>query len=546
MPRLRPSALAPLTLLASLALAAPASAAQRYTTPDATLTSGPCPATSPCQIDVAVNQAVAGDEVVVAPGTYSVGTQLDPVGAIDLHGVAGQPRPRLLSTPGATSALLSFKTGGTVRHLRIDATGPAQDAVTLQGVVADDLILLSDTGDGGKIVGSASTTVLRDSIVRTASSGDGAAGLKLRTSGAAGDVALRNLTVLAPSGIGVRCELTGGHATIVNSIVRGRDGDVAVTRSGADCAATYSNLRPAMSPGLPVGAGNQQADPAYADPNAGDYRPAVGSPTIDAGTADSLLGPADPAGCARTLGLAPDIGAYEYADPTAPCAAAAPELVGSAAIGTPAGHGEDDDTSDDTPSAVVHDVIRGVPAPVVGRTIVVAPGQGKVLVRRPGSTRFRKVGDSTNVPVGSVLDARSGRVKLVSVVDAEGHLQLATFWGAKFEVRQQRRGSGTIVLRLRGGDFSACHTAQASRGMATMSRKRHRRVRSLWGTDSHGRYRTYGQNSAATARGTRWLTEDRCDGTLTRVTSGAVSVRDHVHHRTVLVRAGHSYLARAR
>jgi hypothetical protein len=532
-------------VIGSLALAAPASAgaAQRYTTADATLTSGACDALSPCQIDVAVNQAAAGDEVVVAPGTYSVGTQLDPAAAIDLHGVAGQPRPRLVSTPVATSALLSFRAGGTVRHLRIEATGPSQDAITLQAGVADDLILLSDTGDGGKVVGSASTTVLRDSIVRTASGGDGAAGLKLRTSGAAGDVALRNLTVLAPSGIGVRCELTGGRATIVNSIVRGRDGDVAVTRSGADCAATYSNLRPAMSPGIAAGAGDQQADPLYADPIAGDYRPAAGSPTIDAGTADALLGPADPAGCPRTLGLAPDIGAYESADPTAPCAAAAPELVGSAAISTPAAN---DDTSDDTPPAVVHDVIRGVPAPVVGRTIVVAPGQGKVLVRRPGSTRFRRLGDSTSVPVGSVLDARSGRVKLVSVVDAEGHLQLATFWGAKFAVHQQRDGNGTIMLRLRGGDFSVCHTAQASRGVATTSRKRHRRVRSLWGADSHGRYRTYGQNSAATARGTRWLTEDRCDGTLTRVSSGAVSVRDHVHHRTVLVRAGQSYLAHAR
>jgi hypothetical protein len=50
----------------------------------------------------------------------------------------------------------------------------------------------------------------------------------------------------------------------------------------------------------------------------------------------------------------------------------------------------------------------------------------------------------------------------------------------------------------------------------------------------------------ATTRGTSWLTEDRCDGTLTRVTSGAVEVRDRVRGTTVLVRAGHSYLARTR
>ena len=47
-------------------------------------------------------------------------------------------------------------------------------------------------------------------------------------------------------------------------------------------------------------------------------------------------------------------------------------------------------------------------------------------------------------------------------------------------------------------------------------------------------------------RGTRWLTEDRCDGTLTRVTNGAVVVRDFKRHRKVLVRAGHSYLAKAK
>jgi hypothetical protein len=50
----------------------------------------------------------------------------------------------------------------------------------------------------------------------------------------------------------------------------------------------------------------------------------------------------------------------------------------------------------------------------------------------------------------------------------------------------------------------------------------------------------------ATVRGTRWYTEDRCGGTLTRVTQGAVAVRDLRRKRTVLVRAGHSYLARVK
>jgi hypothetical protein len=71
-------------------------------------------------------------------------------------------------------------------------------------------------------------------------------------------------------------------------------------------------------------------------------------------------------------------------------------------------------------------------------------------------------------------------------------------------------------------------------------------VRGLWGRDSGGKYRSHGRHSHATVRGTRWLTEDRCGGTLTRVTNGAVVVRDFKRRRNVLVRAGHSYLAKAK
>jgi hypothetical protein len=39
---------------------------------------------------------------------------------------------------------------------------------------------------------------------------------------------------------------------------------------------------------------------------------------------------------------------------------------------------------------------------------------------------------------------------------------------------------------------------------------------------------------------------DRCDGTLTSVSSGAVTVNDLVRHVNVTVRAHHSYLALAK
>jgi hypothetical protein len=46
-------------------------------------------------------------------------------------------------------------------------------------------------------------------------------------------------------------------------------------------------------------------------------------------------------------------------------------------------------------------------------------------------------------------------------------------------------------------------------------------------------------------RGTIWTTADRCDGTLTTVRSGRVAVRDLRRKKTVSLRRGKRYLARA-
>jgi hypothetical protein len=48
---------------------------------------------------------------------------------------------------------------------------------------------------------------------------------------------------------------------------------------------------------------------------------------------------------------------------------------------------------------------------------------------------------------------------------------------------------------------------------------------------------------SAAVQGTEWLTEDTCTGTRVTVARGVVKVTDFVRHRTVLVRAPHSYLA---
>jgi hypothetical protein len=94
-----------------------------------------------------------------------------------------------------------------------------------------------------------------------------------------------------------------------------------------------------------------------------------------------------------------------------------------------------------------------------------------------------------------------------------------------------------LVLR---GALPACPAGGAH--AAAVARRRP--PRSLWGHDRHGHFRTRASNSVITVRGTTWFVSDRCDGTLTRVTSGSVAVRDLHTGRTVVVRAGQRHLAR--
>jgi hypothetical protein len=92
------------------------------------------------------------------------------------------------------------------------------------------------------------------------------------------------------------------------------------------------------------------------------------------------------------------------------------------------------------------------------------------------------------------------------------------------------------------GDFTVCKKAFR---ITQATKPPKKTVRRLW-AQGKGRFRTRGRYSAAAVRGTNWLTADRCDGTLTQVKQGKVAVTDLVKHKTVLVPAGKSYLARAK
>ena len=184
--------------------------------------------------------------------------------------------------------------------------------------------------------------------------------------------------------------------------------------------------------------------------------------------------------------------------------------------------------------------------PEFGKSIVAEP-VGTVRVKAPGGG-WETMDPVAEMPVGATFDTRRGSVN-ITTAGCRGNTQTGRFGGGLFTLRQSRQACGRVDVYLRGGTFSGCPRPGArrnARGGSLASASRAKRVRKLWGHDRGGSFRTHGRHSQATVRGTRWLTVDRCDGTLTRVTDGAVSVRDFVRHRTVLVRAGHTYLARSR
>ena len=154
-------------------------------------------------------------------------------------------------------------------------------------------------------------------------------------------------------------------------------------------------------------------------------------------------------------------------------------------------------------------------------------------IKLPGRRRYRVLAEGEQIPVGTTIDTRRGRVTLTAAGD-----QTATFYAGIFKLRQTRGATPLTTLVLT--EKLRC----APRGKASTAARR-KAKRRLWG-NGRGRFRTKGKYSAATVRGTKWLVEDRCGSTLTDVRKGRVAVRDFAKKKTVVVRAGKRYVAKRR
>ncbi len=216
-----------------------------------------------------------------------------------------------------------------------------------------------------------------------------------------------------------------------------------------------------------------------------------------------------------------------------------------------------------------------LPPPVLGKTVNVTPVSGTVYVELPpGATlaslstaslatfspfalgaqasealakgqAFVPLTEARQIPVGSILETTHGVVGITTATTASpnGKLQSGNFGAGIFKLLQARTQKGLTDLDMIDNRSArqVCATVGKGKALATkLSSKTLGRVNA----SGHGHFAVQGQYSAATVRGTVWSVVNRCEGTLTHVTRGVVSVRDFRRRKTITLFTGQSYLAR--
>jgi hypothetical protein len=189
------------------------------------------------------------------------------------------------------------------------------------------------------------------------------------------------------------------------------------------------------------------------------------------------------------------------------------------------------------------------PAPLLGRIVNAAPVSGKVFVIIKG--QLVPLTGTTQIRSGAEIDALHGTVSLTSATGHGNQTQTGTFGGAIFRVTQAKSGrnKGLTTLKLIEGAFKGAPTyatckAPKKKALDASATAASSRTLQLLRASARGKFRTSGRYSAATVRGTKWTVADRCDGTLTRDITHSVAVTDFVRHKTIVLHAGQSYLAR--
>ena len=197
-------------------------------------------------------------------------------------------------------------------------------------------------------------------------------------------------------------------------------------------------------------------------------------------------------------------------------------------------------------------------APSLGKSFDVS-AKGLVLIKLHG--KFVPLTELRQIPAGTVVNALHGTLSLTTAGSLpatheeaktkkkprQGQDPERNLWRRRLQGHPGSRSGLATVSLVEGAfkgapTFASCKAHKGKASAAAVSQK----VLQLLNASSHGKFRTKGRYAAATVRGTIWTTADRCDGTLVHSIKDSVMVNDLVRHKTVIVRAGHSYLALAK
>jgi hypothetical protein len=225
--------------------------------------------------------------------------------------------------------------------------------------------------------------------------------------------------------------------------------------------------------------------------------------------------------------------------------------------------GQADDDGDKVGDAC--DVLPPGDAPVIaGTNAQVTAVSGEVFIKLPKRSKVRArvaqkapisgfvpIKGVATVPIGSEIDSRKGQLEIrtASKFTKKGQrtkLQQGRFGAGIFKIRQAaRRRAGAaakpstdLVLRTPPGLSRACAASSKVRPIKGI-------VRTL-AASAKGAFRAVGAAATVTAGDGTWIVSDRCDGTLTEVGRGKVTVRDTKHKRNIRLRSGQGYLVKAK
>ena len=518
------------------------------------------PAPGDCTLREAIGGAGPDDLVVLPAGTYVLDPQFGPVTFGEGTTVAGAGARTTIISGGASTRLMDVFDGQQVNLLNLALTSGnggselssgrggavyVSEGATLRltdsavtgntasssggGIYSEgevDLVrstvAYNNAGDGGGIY-QANVETGRLTITSSTLSGNRATG------GAGGAIFSIGALTIARTTIAGNSAAQGASALSFGGTVDLSDSIVAGTCGGglSEYASTYNLFIDSSCPTL--GTGNRVGDPllgtlAYNGGQTATHALLAGSPAIGAANPATCSG-ADQRDVVRPQQGSCDIGAFEYVAPLAPPPPPPPPPP----------------SPSPSPSPPPDDPL---PDPVVGKRVNVLTKSGRVRIKLRGRKKFRRLRKDQQVPVGSTIDARKGRITLVTAANRKGRTAKADFYGGIFRITQRKAKRPITTLRLT--EKLRCGSRKAKADTAKKKRKRRgKRRRRLWG-NGKGRFRTKGRYSSATVRGTKWLVEDRCTKTITRVTRGKVRVRDRIKKKTITLRRGKRYVARKR